>query len=87
MTDKERKAIADYCARRDAMLVLDSVDALIAFHEQENIPQLSSREVAEITLRKAQSAVRSLPSDLRMRASVWLKERGYESWADPEVHH
>jgi hypothetical protein len=81
------KKIAAFCRERDEMLLAADVDRSIAFglkHNPHALPP-SSREVAEISMHKAITAVRTLPLEHRRKSYRWLTERGYTSHDDGEL--
>lgn len=85
MTRDEK--IAAFCRERDAMLLAADVDRSIAFGRKHNpdVPPPSSRHVAEISMHKAITSVRTLPLEHRRKSYRWLTERGYESHDDGEL--
>jgi len=87
MTDEENiAAIKAYNAERDAMLMLDSVDAMIAFMARYS-PHVTfrSREQAEATMHKTRTAIPALPIELRKASHAWLKKRHLHSLDDGEL--
>lgn len=74
--------LEEFLKERNEMLLANDIDRMLAFHAKWNPdrPSFSSREVVEISLHKARTAVCSLPMKERMLSKKWLKDRGYTSW-------
>jgi hypothetical protein len=74
--------IAAFVQERNALLIEGDLDKLALFRQKHN-PGASvlSREVQEIALHKARTAVSSLPAEIREASAQWLKQRGYSSLA------
>lgn len=78
--------IKAYNRLRDEMLLACDVDLLIAFMKEHNPGHVfSCREVAEMTLHKSRTAVRSLPMEARRLSKRWLLDRGFTSMDDGDV--
>jgi hypothetical protein len=84
--DDVKEQIAAACRERDAVLVSGDLDKLLAMVRRSRpdfVPM--GRDVLEVMLHKARTAVVSLPAELRGASKAWLLERGYESWDDGNV--
>lgn len=85
ITKAQDRQIKIYCKKRDAMLMHRDVDKLIAFKVQHKIPLCSTRQVEEIGMHKAITAVRALPLKFRQQSKKWLIARGYSSLDDGDL--
>lgn len=69
------------------MLLACDIDRMIEFAKKNrpNSPPFPNREVAEITLHKARTAVKNLPLEDRRSSRDWLLARGYSSLDDGDL--
>jgi hypothetical protein len=77
--------IKAYCAARDKVLLTRDPRQMIALLAKYHNDQLPSLEVAEITMHKMTTAIRSMPMALRTESKRWLLERGYQPYDDGDV--
>lgn len=70
--------IAAFVKERDEVFLSGDVDRVIAYHKKWS-PGVAapSREVVEIAMHKARTAITSFPQEARDASITWLKERGY----------
>ena len=79
--------IKAFVKERDAVLIEGNLDKLRAFQKKHN-PQLGmdpDDRVLEISLHKARTAAKSLPTDIRKASKQWLTERNYTSMDDGDL--
>ena len=77
--------IKKFIAARDAVLMTGDVDKVMAFFKEHNGHEITSREVSEVTMHKAITAVTSLPREYRAKSKAWLLDNGYSSFDDGDL--
>jgi hypothetical protein len=85
MSESLDAKIAEYNKERNAMLMKESVDEVLAFMKKHGGPLPSSREAAEIIMHKPITAIATLPIDLRRRSKAWLVERNHRPLDDGDI--
>jgi hypothetical protein len=81
MTDSLVDAeIRVFVKERDEMLLACDIDRCIAFHTKYNPGiKFPSREIAEVAMHKARTAVVTLPKEERQKSKAWLKQHGMDT--------
>ncbi len=80
------KKLNDFIKRRNEALSSRDVDKVMAFHKEwspSTAPK--SREVCEIGMHIAITAVTTLPVEDRRASKQWLEQRGYSSLDDGDL--
>jgi len=76
----------DFIKRRNEALSSRDVDKVMAFHKEWNpVSAPKSREVCEIGMHKAITAVTALSIEDRRASKQWLEQRGYSSLDDGDL--
>lgn len=68
--------IAAFVRERDEALFSGDVDRVLAFHAKHNPGSSMSREIAEVAMHIARTAILTLPDADRQASRRWLAERG-----------
>lgn len=80
-TETSDGAIYAFVSERDEVLLSLDLDRVMAFHDKYNPDLPMTREVAEVAMHKARSALRNHP-EAQAVSIAWLKERGYRHFGD-----
>lgn len=76
----------EYEKERDAVLLEMDLDKVIAFQQRTNPGyEIPPRDLCEIGMHKARSALTTLPIKERAYSKKWLLDRGFKSHDDGDV--
>ena len=86
ISEQAKAEIAAFVKERNEVLLSGDVDRVISFHEKHN-PGVSfpTREIAEMAMHKARTAVKTLPFAERLKSKRWLRDHGSASFDDGEL--
>jgi hypothetical protein len=89
MDKATEKSVDDFVKERNEVLLRADLDEVIAFQKKHNPGsgwEVAPREVHEVGMHKAITAVLNLPRSHRMKSKRWLTERGYKSFDDGDLN-
>lgn len=88
MSPEVAAKVKAFVKERDEMLLACDVDRMLAFHAKHNpnVPAPASRELAETAIHKARTAITNFPMEERLKSKRWLRERGFTSMDDGNLH-
>jgi hypothetical protein len=75
-----------YLAERRAVLLNEDIEALRSHLIKWGTPNAvtASADVLRVAWHKARTAAMDLPPDERRGSVKWLRNHGYQDWADPD---